>query len=56
MRYANLRLHTFRQVRQDPGGLLGIQLRQDEGDRLRVLVGDERGNLLGRYVLEDVEP
>jgi hypothetical protein len=26
MRYANLRLHTFWQVRQDPGGLLGIQL------------------------------
>ena len=51
----HLRLELFRKDVQDARGLRRVQLRQDQGDRLRVLLADERGDLVRRDVPEQVE-
>ena len=48
----DLRLAHLRELREDAGGLIGIQLRKNEGDRLRVFVRDEGSYLFRRNVLQ----
>ena len=52
----HFRLDPFRQLGEDTRALCWFQLGQNQGDGLRVLVGDEWSDLFGRDVLEHVEP
>lgn len=43
---SNLRLHALGQLRENASRLVRLQLRKNQTDRLRMLVGDKRRDLL----------
>ena len=52
----HISLCVLGQQRQDPRGLSGVQLREDQGNGLRVFVGDERRDLIRGRIREPLEP
>ncbi len=50
-----IQAHLLRELAQDLGGLLRLQIREDDGLDLRVFVLDDAGHLAGIHPLEGIE-